>query len=158
MGGPKTRGPGTPTTQKSGTKGPFAKSIGEGPGVLVNSVREQVAWPPCPNPSPIGGRECFGPTRWFKESVRPAMGLQMGARLPLISQDLPRPGPWECQQQVVSKPEIIKGVSRIDVILGSASDSRGLGPALKSRGGITKPPAPPGLVGMQQTCVDRMNE
>lgn len=39
MGGPETRGPGTLTTQKSGPKGPFAKSPGEGPGILVKSVR-----------------------------------------------------------------------------------------------------------------------
>lgn len=44
--------------------------------------------------------------------VRLTRGLHMGAKFPLISQDLPGPaalGPGDCNQQAVSTPEIMKG-------------------------------------------------
>lgn len=41
---------------------------------------------------------------------------------------------------------------------GVLQDSEGLGPLLKSKGGITKAPASSGLVDVQQMCVDKLNE
>lgn len=91
---------GVQTTPKSRTNGPLAKSPGARAWGFWSSQQESSrAQVPCPDPRPVGGKEYAGPSSEFRAFVRLAVGLQMGAKFPLISQDLPRPAglcPGEC--------------------------------------------------------------